>query len=238
MVVPSLAQQSSIATKWKERWQWCVELWVPNARTEALWKAVAKGEGRNWGTSTRCHISKVKLTMWSELNQELQGGIHSSCESNYFHWILSDQQINQNKIFMRGSSMVSDLIWLFFKNICRAMFPTYKEKKQTPENSSSFCIQKWEPAFHAEELAPSLPIVILTVTLPFLVDSWWPSAVNTHWFSHHPFILASTNIASSGTTSGMCSIYMQTVQLCTAVRYSARTVLTVLTFWEYLSNLN
>lgn len=126
MVVPSSAQQSSIATKWKERWR-CVELWVPNAHTEALWKAVAKGEGRNWGTSTRCHLSKVKFTMWSELNQELQGGIHSSCESNYCHWILSDQQINQIKIFMRGSSMVSDLIWLFFKNICRAMFSTYKE---------------------------------------------------------------------------------------------------------------
>lgn len=29
---------------------------------------------------------------------------------------------------MRGSSEFSDLTWLFFKNICRVMLPTYKEK--------------------------------------------------------------------------------------------------------------
>lgn len=51
-------------------------------------------------------------------------------------------------------------------------------KKKPPEYSSCFCIQKQEPAFQAEpeELIPSLPIVILTLTLPFLVDSWTPSA--------------------------------------------------------------
>lgn len=55
-------------------------------------------------------------------------------------------------------------------------------KKQTPEYSSSFWIQKWEPAFQAEQerLIPSHPIVMLIWTLPFLVDSWPLSAVNMH----------------------------------------------------------